>query len=727
MLAEPQLPPPAIRQWDIPPEAMAPDDPLGQCLVLLTRLFNRPQSLQTLVAGLPLVGAKLTPKLFVRAAERAGLSARIVKRPLKELAGPSLPAVALLKNGQACIVTRRSEDNVFTVLQPDAGAGEIRIDAEVLESYYDGYALFVQPKLRFDARADAMVRPRGEHWFWDTLKQFGGMYKEVLLISFLVNVFGFVVPLFSMNVYDRVVPNHTFETLWVLAIGISIVLTFDFLMRGMRAYLVDVTGKKIDLALSSKIFRNILGIHMSARPKSVGGFASGLAEFESFREFLTSATILAIIDMPFVVLYLMLMWWLGGLIVLVPLVAIPLLVLPSLLLQDKLARLTTETMRVGSLRHSTLVETLSSLETIKSSTAESACQYKWEQLITHLGRLSLKTRLLSTFGGNVTQFVQQIAGIAVIVLGVYLIADNAMTMGALIACTMLTSRTLAPLAQIASLCTRFHHARSSLSGMNAMMMLPVERPDDKSYIHREDFQGAIEFRNVSFSYPEQPVGALQEVSFRIAPGEKVGILGRIGSGKSTIQKLILGFYQPTSGSVCIDGIDLQQLDPAVIRQRIGYVAQDTVLFFGSVKDNIVLGSPYVDEQAMLKAADIAGVSDFINRHPLGFDMQVGERGANISGGQRQAIAIARTLLHAPPVLLMDEPTSALDNRSEELLKQRLLKEASNQTLVLVTHRASMLSIVDRIMIVDGGKIVADGPKAMIMELLREGKLNVPAN
>lgn len=712
------------KKWPIPTQALLPDDPLANCLVLLTRLFNRPQSAQTLTAGLPLVESKLTPELFVRAAERAGLSARIVKRPLKKILELALPAVLLLKDGHACVVTKKNGANVFTVLQPDAGAAETLVSAEVLERHYEDYAIFVQPKIQFDARADAVASPIEEHWFWDTLRQYAGMYKEVILITFLVNVFGFVLPLFTMNVYDRVVPNHTFETLWVLAIGISIVFMLDFLMRGMRGYLIDVAGKKIDLALSSKIFRNILGIHMTAKPKSVGGFASGLAEFESFREFLTSATIIAVIDIPFVALYLILIWWIGGALLLVPLVAIPLLILPSLALQGTLSRLTNESMRVSSLRQSTLVESLSALETIKSSTAESAYQYKWEQIVSHLGKLSLKSRLLSTLGMNASAFVQQVAGVGVLVFGVYLIADNKMTMGALIACTMLTSRALAPLAQIASLLTRFHHAKSSLSSLDAMMKLPVERPENKSYTMRNEFHGEIAFRNVTFAYPGQPVAALHDVSFVIRPSEKVAIVGRIGSGKSTIQRLILGFYQPTSGSVCIDGIDLQQLDPAVTRRRIGYVEQDPVLFFGSVKDNIVLGSPYVDEQAMLKAADTAGVSDFVNRHPQGFDLAVGERGANISGGQRQSIAIARALLHAPPVLLLDEPTSSLDNRSEELFKKRLSAEARDQTLLLVTHRVSMLSIVDRIIMIEGGKVIADGPKDMVMELLREGKLNV---
>ncbi|MGV3653649.1 MAG: type I secretion system permease/ATPase [Noviherbaspirillum sp.] len=709
--------------WQLPKDAFLPDDPLAGCLEILTRLQNRPHSIQALTAGLPLEASRLTPQLFERAAARAGLSSRIVKRALSRISPFTLPAVLLLENQQACILTGREPDGSLRIIQPESGDGEAVLAEDELEKAYTGYAIFVRPAFKFDARTQTESKPASEHWFWGALRQSWPIYAEVLVASLLINVFALAMPLFTMNVYDRVVPNQTTETLWVLAIGIAIVFGFDFLMRGLRGYFIDVAGKKIDIALSSRIHEKILGIQMAARPKSVGGFANSLTEFESFREFLTSATITTVIDLPFVLLYLLIIWWIAGPLVAVPLVAIPLILLPSLLLQGPLSKVIGETFRVGSQRQATLVETLSGLDTLKAVGAEGAAQRRWEQLVGRIGKLSLTSRLLSAISVNAGVTMQQLASVAVVVGGVYLIADKSLTMGALIASTLLAGRALAPLSQVAGLATRFHHARSALAGLDRIMNLPDEHPPGKRFLHRPDFQGGVEFREVSFAYPEQQIEALSKVSFRVAAGDRVGIIGRIGSGKSTIEKLILGFYQPTSGSVWIDGVDLQQIDPADLRRNIACVPQDPMLFFGSVRDNIVMGAPYVDDQAVLRAAEIAGVTDFVNRHPQGFDMPVGERGEGLSGGQRQAIAIARALLLDPPLLLLDEPTNALDNRSEENFKARLAKELDGKTLVLVTHRASMLTLVNRLIVVEGGRIVADGPKEQVLEALSGGKLH----
>jgi ATP-binding cassette subfamily C protein LapB len=719
----PERPVGSADAWTLPRDAMHADDPLAQCLITLTRLRNEPHSLQALTAGLPLEDGRLTPELFIRAAARANLSARIVKRPLARISQLTLPAVLLLTDAQACILTHRNSDGTLRIIQPESGDGELDMTLAALQASYSGYALFVRPVFRFDGRADSIESRVGGHWFWSTLRQSWPIYAEVLIASFLINVFALVMPLFTMNVYDRVVPNQTFETLWVLSLGVAVVFIFDFAMRSLRGYFLDVAGKKIDLTLSAAIYEKILAIRLASRPKSVGGFANTLTEFESFREFLTSATITTVIDMPFTVLYLLIIWWVGGWLVLVPLVAIPLILIPSVLLQGPLARVINQTFRVGAQRQATLIETLSGLDTIKAISAEGPAQRRWEQLIGQIGKLSLRARLLSAASINAGVLVQQLANVALIIVGVYLIADKALSMGALIACTMLAGRTLAPLSQVAALATRFHHARSALMGLDRIMNLPVEHPPGKSFVHRPDFQGGVEFQNVSFAYPESPVEALSKVSFKIAPGERVGIIGRIGSGKSTIEKLVLGLYQPSEGSIWIDGIDQQQLDPVDLRRNIAYVPQDPVLFFGSVKDNIVMGAPYVDDAAMLRAADIAGVTDFVNRHPQGFDRAVGERGDGLSGGQRQSVAIARALLLDPNVLVLDEPTNSLDNRSEDNFKTRLLPQLANKTLILITHRASMLTLVNRLLVVEGGRIIADGPKEQVLEALSGGKLH----
>lgn len=713
--------------WTLPNESLLPDDPLANCLVLLTRMQHRPFSLQSLTAGLPLESSRLTPELFVRAAARADISAHILKRPLDKISNLTLPAVLLLQDGQACILLETDKNGRARVVFPEAGAGEDDVALADLEARYTGFAIFVKPAFRFDQRSDQSFVPKPKHWFWGTVRTAWPIYSEVLVASLLVNLFALVMPLFIMNVYDRVVPNNTLQTLWVLAIGVGVVYVFDFIMRSLRGYFIDIAGKKIDVILSANIFEKVMAIRMEARPPSVGAFASNLQEFESFREFITSATITTLVDIPFLVLFLTLIWWLGGPAVIPAMVAVPLILLVSLMLQRPLASVINETFRTASQRQSTLIECLTALETLKAIGAEGPMQRRWEQLVGHLGKLSLKARLLSAANVNAATFLQQMATIAVVIVGVYLIAERELSVGALIACTLLTGRALAPLSQVAGLITRFHHARAALDGINRMMALPVEREAGKSFVHRSSFKGTIEFKDVSFNYPGQPVAALQNISFRVAAGERVGIIGRIGSGKTTIEKLIMGLYQPTSGSIWVDGVDLQQIDPADLRRNISYVPQDPMLFFGTVRDNIVFGAPYVDDKAMLSAAEIAGVTEFVNRHPQGFDMPVGERGEGLSGGQRQSIAVARALLLSPVILLLDEPSNSLDNRSEENLKARLSQTMEGKTLVLVTHRASMLTLVNRLIVVDGGRIIADGPKEQVLEALSGGKLNVARN
>jgi ATP-binding cassette subfamily C protein LapB len=386
-----------------------------------------------------------------------------------------------------------------------------------------------------------------------------------------------------------------------------------------------------------------------------------------------------------------------------------------------------QTFRASAQKHALLIETLSGIETLKARGAEGEMQRKWELLIGQISQSSLKSRFLSALAVNFSLFVQQITTIVVVVTGVYLIADGKLTTGALIASTILTGRALAPLASIANLLTRYHQSLSALRVLNHIMSMPLERPLGKPFLHRPQLRGDIEFKQVDFHYPQQPVAALTKMSFKISAGQRVGIIGRIGSGKSTLAKLILGLYQPTGGSILLDGVDSRQLDPAELRRNIGYVPQDLELFYGTVKDNIVIGASYVEDSMVLKAAQLAGVDEFINRHPLGFDMLIGERGEGLSGGQRQAIVLARALLLNPPILLLDEPTNAMDNRAEELLKTRLQPYLEDKTLLLVTHRMSLLSLVNHLIVVDGGQIVALGPKEQVIQALTSGQVKMSNN
>jgi ATP-binding cassette subfamily C protein LapB len=710
-------------QWDIPRHAVSPDDPLLKCLVLLTRIYNRPFSGETLSAGLPLVDSKLTPALFERAADRAGFAAKVVARELEKLSQLILPAVVLMTEGRACILREITPEGVCRIVEPDTG-GAAEIALAELKKVYAGQVILVREKLRFDARTEHSAVPRVTHWFWGVVRQAWPVYAEVLLASLLINLFALVMPLFVMNVYDRVVPNDTTETLWALAIGVLIVLAFDFGMRMMRGYLIDTAGKRIDVILSANIFEKAMGMKMEARPASVGSFASNIHEFEAFREFITSATITALVDLPFVFIFILVIFWIGGAVGIVPLVAVPLIVLVGVMLQRHLGELIQTTFRCAAQKQGLLIESLGAIENIKALSAEGVLQRKWEQLVGTISRLGIKARTLSSAIVNVSLSIQQIAGVVLVVVGVYLIAERELTVGALVACTILNTRALAPLGQVAGLMTRYHQSVSALRTLHNVMQLPVERPESKSFVQRPGILGEIEFRNVSFSYPGSQVPALANVSFRIAPGERVAFIGRIGSGKSTLEKLILGLYEPSAGSILIDGVDVKQMDPATLRRNIGYVPQDIVLFFGTVKENILFASPYADDAAMIRAAEIAGVTEFVNHAAKGFDLHIGERGEGLSGGQRQTIAIARALVLDPPILVMDEPTNSLDNRSEENFKARLDKALAGRTLLLVTHRASLLTLVPRLIVLDNGKVVADGPKEQVMQALAGGKISV---
>lgn len=710
-------------QWVVDDAEVAGVDPLLECLQLLTRLHGRPLSRDALVHGLPLEDGILTPSLFPRAARRAGLAARLVRRNLDAISPLVLPAVLLLDGREACVLVGLDrEAGEARVLFPESGEGEQRLPLPELAARYSGIAIFAQPEHRFDARTPATGSDRSRHWFWGVLGQSWRIYRDVLAASLLINLFALASPLFVMNVYDRVVPNQAHETLWVLAIGVAVVVLFDLLMRMLRGYFIDIAGKKADVLLSARIFEQVLGLRMEGRPASVGAFANNLRAFESVRDFITSATITAVIDLPFVVLFLAVIAFVGGPLVFVPLAAIPLLLGFALLIRRPLQEAVQAAHRASAQKNATLIESLTAAETIKSLGAESPTQRKWEKAVGFIARTGLRSRLLSASVVNLAVFMQQLTMVAIVVYGVYLIGEGDISMGGLIAAVMLTGRAMAPMAQVANLATQYHQTKTALESLEQIMSLPVERPAGKQFVSRPRLQGAVEFRDLSFRYPGEEQYALRNVNLRIEPGERVGIIGRIGSGKTTLEKLILGLYEPTEGAVHIDGVDVRQIDPADIRRNIGYVPQDVMLFYGTVRENITFGVPHADDAEILEAARLSGVDEFVNRHPLGFDMPVGERGEGLSGGQRQAVVIARAWLRHPSLLIMDEPTNSMDNSSEERFKAQLAQRLGHETLILVTHRASLLDLVDRVIVMDQGRVAADGPKDQVLEALRQGRI-----
>lgn len=710
-------------RWDMPPVHHIAHDPLLGCLVVLTRLEHHPFAPETLIAGLPLVDNKLTPDLYIRAAARAGLSAQMVCRPLKEISPLVLPAVLLLHNRNACVLVNMDlESGMATIIHPETKEGQQDLPIDELNASYTGYAIFSKPTYRFDQRTDEGFKERPKNWFWSVIGTTWSLYSEVLVASFFINIFTIASSLFVMNVYDRVVPNNAIETLTVLAFGVLTVFVFDFILKMLRGYFIDIAAKKTDIILSARIFEQMMGVRMEVRPESVGNFANNMQQFDAFRDFFTSTTITALIDLPFVLFFLIIIYILGGYVVWVPVIAIPLVVLGGLLIQKPLNQYVKESYRYSGQKHAMLIESLSAVETIKGLSAESPLQRKWEHAIGMGAKVGMKVRGLSLTAISFSVFVQQAASVFVVVAGVFRITDGDMTMGALIACTILTGRALAPLAQIAGLLTRYHQSMAALQSLDNVMKMPTERLKGRTPLHRPILTGDIELKNVTFKYPKQQVPALANVNIHVTPGEKVGIIGRIGSGKTTIEKLILSLYQTTEGTVLIDGTEISQLDPAALRRNIGYVPQDVILFYGTVKENITYGAPFADDMAILNAAKIAGVTDFVSRHPQGFDMPVGERGEKLSGGQRQAIAVARALILDPPILLFDEPTNMMDNRTEELFKNHLSEILKTKTLILVTHKGSLLSLVDRLILMDGGRVIADGPRDLVLKALVEGKL-----
>lgn len=697
------------------------DDPLLDGLLILCKLHGCPASRASLCSGLPLASQRLGPELLPRAAARAGLQARILKRELGAISTLNLPVLLLLKDGRCAVLQRFGEDGRALILPSEAEGGEQWVEREALEQAYAGHALFARPRHTLENLRTPLM-PRVDAWFRDTLRHSRWLYSDALVASLLINLLGLMVPLFVMQTYDRVVPNQAVSTLWVLVAGLFIGTAFEMVLRMVRAHLLDQAGKKTDLILSATLFERITGMSMKARPATIGGFAQSIHDFQGLREFLTAVTLTSIIDLPFVALMLVVVGLLGGWLVVIPLIAFPLAVGFALIIQVRLRDTVEKSLSLGAVRQALLIETLGGLETLKANGAESERQYHWEQTNGAIARLDAHARNLSSLASNGTLFIQQFCGMATIVAGVYSIIAGNLSVGALVATYMLGSRVLAPLGQIAGLITRYQQAQLTMRSTDALMALPQERQAEQQALEHTSLKGGVAVSHVSFRYPGQTAAALNDVNLTLQPGERIGIVGRSGSGKSTLGRLLMGFYHPDEGQVLLDNLDLRQLDIADLRSQIGYVAHDLPLLAGSLRDNLTLGARHVSDARMLEVAELTGVTELARQHPQGFDRPVGERGQLLSGGQRQAVLLARALLLEPPILILDEPTSHMDNSSEEQLRQRLLDWVPGKTVLLVTHRTSMLSLVDRLLVLDNGKIVADGPKDAVIDALRKGRI-----
>jgi ATP-binding cassette subfamily C protein LapB len=699
------------------------DDPLLDGLLALCALHQKPASAAMLTTGLPLPAQQLTADLLARAAARAGLQGRLLQRKLDSIPPIAMPALLLLKDGRSAVLLGWQGEDEAQVLLSESDGGETIVKRQALADDYTGKVFFAQPQHKFDVSHGTLI-PRARSWFRDTLKRSRWLYADAIAASFLINLIAMAAPLFVMNVYDRVVPNQATATLWVLATGIFIAYVFDLVLKSLRSLCLDLAGKKTDLIISATLFERIVGMSMKYRPARVGSFAQNIHEFQSLRDFLASLTLTSLIDLPFTLLIFLVIALLGGHLVWIPMLAFPIALLIGYVLQKPLQATMERTMALGAERQSSLIETLAGLDAVKVNNAESERQYQWEQTIGTLSRLELRVKMLSGLSINITLLIQQLAGVIMIAFGVYQIIAGNLSMGGLIACYMLSGRALSPLASLSGLLTRYQQAKVTMGSVDHMMELPQERNFDERPLSRRVVQGAIECRQLNFTYPGQQNPALKNINLVIKPGEKIGIIGRSGSGKSSLAKLLVGLYQPDDGALLVDGVDIRQIDVSELRHNIGYVPQDIQLLAGTLRDNLVSGARYVEDEMVLQAAELAGVHEFARLHPQGYELQVGERGQNLSGGQRQNVAMARALLLNPPIMLLDEPTSAMDNTGEERLKQRLQAVIENKTVLLVTHRASLLSLVDRLLVIDRGQILADGPKAVVMEALKKGQISV---
>ena len=685
--------------------ASAPQPGLLETLLALLASEGSAMSQAMLLAGLPSIESDLSPELALRATRRLGFDS-------------TLRSVDPRKSAEISKIERHH----FPLIAFVEDRAEIVRSQEDLANSVSGHTqpvgLFILGERPGQSRETLIGQSnRTPRWLSQLIRLNRTLYAEVIAGSLFVNLFALAMPLFVMNVYDRVVPNQAIDTLWVLGIGLTLVLLFDLLIKSLRGYFIDIAGRRADLMLSAMTFEQVMSMQLSARPTKVGSFANQLLDFEQFRDFFTSTTLTALIDLPFVVLYLLIIYTIGGSIVVIPIIAIALICLVGVVAQRKLAPQVTDLMQASARKSGLLIETLSALELIKSSAAESQMQNRWERQQADLAELSLSTRLQSLIALNLVQWLQGMTTLLIVAAGVFSIREGTLTMGGLIACTILTGRSMQPMTQLASLLTRFQQAMAAFQSVQSLMQLPQERDLEQPPVHRPKLQAAIRLREVNFTYPNHPFPTLSAIELNIQPGERVGIIGPTGSGKSTLAKLVCKFYSPDQGSVLVGGTDLRQVDPGDLRRQISFLAQDAPLISGSVRDNIRFGQATLSDEAIVNAAEVSGIATYLNEHPEGFDLQVGEQGRQLSGGQKQAIALARALSNGANLVILDEPSNALDGQAEQSLIQSLSTYLSDRTLMLITHRTSMLALVDRLVVMRSGRIVLDGPKAEILQQL----------
>ncbi|MBX3620014.1 MAG: type I secretion system permease/ATPase [Rhizobacter sp.] len=702
------------------------NDALVQAIVWLSKHHGRERSAQSLLAGTPLDG-NLGPDQAVRVMRDAGFNAGLIQRRIGDIHALLLPAVLLLKNGDAAIVVARRPAkkgaDTYDVVMPGPESHACKATEEELSSEYTGFAFVASPKPQAPANpAQELILDPNAHWLWGTLRRFMPYYRSALLAAALSNVLMLASGLVTSVVFDKVIPHQAFVTLWALATGGFIAMVFDLISRQLRSHLIDSAGKKADLIIGSLLFRQTLGVRMEHRPESAGSYAHHLGQIETVRDFFAGATLSALSDLPFIVIFVAMTFVIGGPLGWVLLAAIPLILGMAWLIQSSLRRSMSANMGHQADLQGLLVEAVEGLEDLKAMGAQGRFLRRYEEATAAAAETALRARNLGGLTNNISAMSQQLITLVMLVVGVYLIHDGVISGGALIGAIMFSGRAVGPLGSVVGLATRYQGARAAMVSLDRMMNLPVERAPGASYVANHEVKGRLALREVGFAYPPATPDAtapkvLKGLTLKFEPGERVVILGRIGSGKSTVLRLLAGLYQPTEGMVEVDGIDLRQIDPADFRAKVGFVSQEPRLFKGTLRENVLMGRASVDAERLTEVARVTGLDRLVASHPQGWELPVGEMGSLLSGGQRQLVALARCLVTQPQILLMDEPTSSMDAQSETMFLRQLNEALGTRTVIMVTHRPAVLDLAQRVLVVDGGKVVLDGPKAQVLAAL----------
>ena len=686
------------------------DDPrseqeLEKSLLLITRLFLREHGIRKSGAAIrdsvEMPHDVYAQKEAVSALSSLGFKASFGHFKLKKLTKELLPAIAFDTDGNAVLIKEITSENTIVHVTAESAKKQITKSFEEFNKNFSGYVILAKEL------NDREKIERSGHWFFSAFRKSKWIYFQVMVAAMVSNFLSLSTALFTMTVYDRIIPNGAFESLIALSLGVVIALAFDFLIKSLRAKFIDVASKRADLEISRRLFDRILSLTPSEQRQKTGAMAGTVREFETLREFFNSSTLVILIDLPFVFFFIYVIYLIAGPLAYVPLLAVPLVIIVGLGIQPFLSRITKGSVESGMNKQAVLVETLNGLETVTATGSGKLMKKRYEDALNNQSDSGNKIRALSMFIVNFASSVQQYAQVAAIFFGVYLIVEGTITQGALIGAVILGGRTMSPLSQLANTLSRLNGAMAAYRNLSLLIGKSYNSASGLSPISRPVFKGEIEFKNVSFKFEGTTQPILKNLTFKISAGQKVALVGKMGSGKSTLSRLIAGVYEPTEGAILIDGVDVRQIDQADTRKNIGMMLQDSWLFSGTIRENVQMGFNEYDDEHLLKICKVAGVDDFVGTHPKGYDLEIKERGIGLSGGQRQTINLARSLIHDPQILLLDEPTSSMDQGTEKKVVESLQEISKEKTMLIVTHRNPILTMVNRVFVLENGQIVAD--------------------